>query len=225
MGYSHGAAIATLVHEYIFYNRPDLRENLWGYGFGCPRCFWGFLPSKEVQGRWARFFPIRSIDDLVTHLPPAVLWVPPCAFGIYRGQKGKIPESGGAPTGELSKRTEKPEGGSAGDSTGSPAENQTRDTAGTPIHGKTKVAHWKKQLRAGSSWRRRGSRTLWMPGGLGLNGCLPAFFGCSSKKRRRFSASCRLPKSRAFCTFHGAEGSAVFWTFARVLKSSGPSCF
>ena len=77
------------------------------------------------------------------------LWVPPCAFGIYRGQKGKIPESGGAPTGELSKRTEKPEGGSAGDSTGSPAENQTRDTAGTPIHGKTKVAHWKKQLRAG----------------------------------------------------------------------------
>ena len=72
VGYSHGAAIATLVHEYIFYNRPDLRENLWGYGFGCPRCFWGFLPSKEVQGRWARFFPIRNIDDLVTHLPPAV---------------------------------------------------------------------------------------------------------------------------------------------------------
>lgn len=72
VGYSHGAAIATMVHEYIFYNRPDLRENLWGYGFGCPRCFWGFLPSKEVQGRWARFFPIRNIDDLVTHLPPAV---------------------------------------------------------------------------------------------------------------------------------------------------------
>ena len=89
MGYSHGAAIATLVHEYIFYNRPDLRENLWGYGFGCPRCFWGFHPSKEVQGRWARFFPIRNIDDLVTHLPPAVLGYRHVHSVYTVGERGK----------------------------------------------------------------------------------------------------------------------------------------
>ena len=71
VGYSHGAAIATLAHEYVWFNRPDLRENgLEGYGFGCPRCYWGFKIKKSLKERWANFHPIRNENDLVTHVPP-----------------------------------------------------------------------------------------------------------------------------------------------------------
>lgn len=72
VGYSHGAAIALLCHEYIWFNRPDLRATLEGYGFGCPRVIWGFL-SDDVARRWEKFLVIRNIDDIVTHLPPAAL--------------------------------------------------------------------------------------------------------------------------------------------------------
>ena len=41
VGYSHGAAIATLAHEYVWFLRPDLRPFLSGYGFGCPGVFVG----------------------------------------------------------------------------------------------------------------------------------------------------------------------------------------
>ena len=43
VGYSHGAALAVLCHEYAWYHRPDLREDLESYGFGCPRVIWGHL--------------------------------------------------------------------------------------------------------------------------------------------------------------------------------------
>lgn len=71
-GYSHGAAIALLCHEYVWFTRPDLRTSLEGYGFGCPRVIWG-APSAEVRRRWESFTVVRNIDDAVTHLPPAVL--------------------------------------------------------------------------------------------------------------------------------------------------------
>ena len=71
VGYSHGAAIAVLCHEYIWYNRPDLHESIEGYGFGCPRVFWG-LRLKHITNRWSRFTVIRNIDDIVTHVPPAI---------------------------------------------------------------------------------------------------------------------------------------------------------
>jgi len=71
-GYSHGAAIAVLCHEYIWYARADLRPRLESYGFGCPRVIWGVtLPS--IAKRWERFVVIRNLNDLVTHLPPACL--------------------------------------------------------------------------------------------------------------------------------------------------------
>ncbi|MBQ9134361.1 MAG: lipase family protein [Clostridia bacterium] len=70
-GYSHGAAVAVLCHEYVWYNRPDLRETVEGYGFGCPRVFWG-IPSPNLKRRFENFTVIRNIDDLVTHLPPRV---------------------------------------------------------------------------------------------------------------------------------------------------------
>lgn len=69
VGYSHGGALALLCHEYVWYHRPDLRDRLEGYGFGCPRVFWG-LRRKSLRRRWERFFVIRNGNDLVTHLPP-----------------------------------------------------------------------------------------------------------------------------------------------------------
>ncbi len=70
-GYSHGAALAVLCHEYVWYHRPELRQRLEGYGFGCPRVLWG-IRSDEVLTRWERFCVIRNMDDLVTHVPPAI---------------------------------------------------------------------------------------------------------------------------------------------------------
>ena len=69
VGYSHGAAIALLCHEYVWYHRPDLRGTLCGYGFGCPRVLYGCLPP-EIAVRWESFWRIDNEDDIVTHLPP-----------------------------------------------------------------------------------------------------------------------------------------------------------
>ena len=69
VGYSHGAAIATLCHEYVWFNRPDLRYTLEGYGFGCPRCYFGRM-NKQLKARWENFTPIRNLNDIVTHVPP-----------------------------------------------------------------------------------------------------------------------------------------------------------
>ena len=68
-GYSHGAAIAVLCHEYCKYNRPDIEIE--GYGFGCPRVVWGFL-RKNVKERFKGFAVIRNGGDIVTKVPPAI---------------------------------------------------------------------------------------------------------------------------------------------------------
>lgn len=72
-GYSHGAAIAALCHEYVWFHRPALRKNIHGYGFGCPRFYWGIFPRKKLKQRWENFTVIRNGRDFVTHLPPALL--------------------------------------------------------------------------------------------------------------------------------------------------------
>lgn len=69
-GYSHGAAIALLCHEYCKFNRSDILIE--GYGFGAPRVVWGFL-RKAVKQRFDGFTVVRNGCDIVTHLPPAVL--------------------------------------------------------------------------------------------------------------------------------------------------------
>ena len=71
VGYSHGAALAVLCHEYIWYHRPDLRQSICGYGYGCPRVLYGCV-SEELAQRWEHFYVIRNLDDLVTHLPPRI---------------------------------------------------------------------------------------------------------------------------------------------------------
>lgn len=68
-GYSHGAAIALLCHEYCKYNRPDCKVT--GTGFGSPRVIWGFL-RPSVKRRFEDFTVVRNKNDIVTHVPPAI---------------------------------------------------------------------------------------------------------------------------------------------------------
>lgn len=72
-GYSHGAALALLAHEYCAFHRPDLAGAIRGFGFGCPRVVWGPLPAR-VKARFAHFTVVRNCRDLITHLPPALLF-------------------------------------------------------------------------------------------------------------------------------------------------------
>lgn len=68
-GYSHGAAIALLCHEYCKFNRPDCMVT--GYGFGAPRVVWGFM-RKAVRERFEGFVVVRNKRDIVTHVPPVL---------------------------------------------------------------------------------------------------------------------------------------------------------
>ncbi len=87
-GYSHGAAIALLCHEYCKFHRPDI--GTYGYGFGSPRVIWGF-PNKRVRERFKGFRVIRNRGDIVTHLPPAIFGFKHCptivtiGMGDYNG--------------------------------------------------------------------------------------------------------------------------------------------
>lgn len=87
-GYSHGAALAVLCHEYIWYARADLRPMLKSYGFGCPRVIWGLL-APSIAKRWNGFFVIRNLNDLVTHLPPSCLGYRHVGEVIEIGMRGK----------------------------------------------------------------------------------------------------------------------------------------
>lgn len=71
-GYSHGAALALLCHEYCVFHRPELKGRIEGYGFGCPRVVWGPLRAP-IKARFERFTVIRNGKDLVTHVPPLLL--------------------------------------------------------------------------------------------------------------------------------------------------------
>ncbi len=88
VGFSHGAALSVLCHEYAYYHRPDIRENIFGYGFGCPRVIFG-RKSEEHKRIWKNFTVIRNIDDIVTHLPPSLLGFFHVGQLIEIGQHGK----------------------------------------------------------------------------------------------------------------------------------------
>lgn len=70
-GYSHGAALALLCHEYCVYHLPVMakREHIVGIGFGCPRVVWGRL-RRRIARRFENFYVIRNGRDLVTRVPP-----------------------------------------------------------------------------------------------------------------------------------------------------------
>ena len=87
VGYSHGAALSLLCHEYVWYTREDIRENIEGYGFGCPRVVFGHVENEWE--RWKGFCVIRNIGDLITHLPPKALGYRHKGRLIEIGEKGK----------------------------------------------------------------------------------------------------------------------------------------
>ena len=88
VGYSHGASIAMLCHEYVWFNRPDLRERLVGYGFGSPRVYWGWFISKQLKQRWENFYAVRNLNDAVTYLPPVPFGFRHISKVINIGEKG-----------------------------------------------------------------------------------------------------------------------------------------
>lgn len=88
VGYSHGAALAVLCHEYVWFHRLDLRNAIEGYGFGCPRVIWGKLHGGR-QERWRHFTVIRNLDDVVTHLPPVFLGYTHVGELLEIGERGK----------------------------------------------------------------------------------------------------------------------------------------
>lgn len=85
-GYSHGAALAFLCHEYIWFNRPDLRSRLNGYGYGGPRVLWGQSIPRE---RWKNFIRVCNTGDIVTRLPPKLLGYRHAGKPLYIGERGK----------------------------------------------------------------------------------------------------------------------------------------
>ena len=87
-GYSHGAAMAVFCHEYVWFHRPELRNSIEGYGFGCPRVFWG-IPTGKATRRWEHFTVIRNLNDLVTHVPPAFLGYSHVGTILEIGERGK----------------------------------------------------------------------------------------------------------------------------------------
>lgn len=70
VGYSHGGALAMLAHEFIWFHRPDLRDNLVTYAFGAPRVYGGIKLPDELKERWENFYLIRVKNDIVSYLPP-----------------------------------------------------------------------------------------------------------------------------------------------------------
>ena len=88
VGYSHGAALAVLCHEYVWFNRPDLRHMIEGYGFASPRVIWG-AQTYSLTKRWRNFTVIRNINDIVTHVPPKILGYTHVGSLLEIGKKGK----------------------------------------------------------------------------------------------------------------------------------------
>ena len=93
VGYSHGAALAMLCHEFCKFHRPELK--ITGYGFGCPRVLWG-LYGKDILSRWDGFYNIRNYDDIVTHLPPQILGYKHVGEVVDLTPKGKYNKRGQA---------------------------------------------------------------------------------------------------------------------------------
>ena len=88
VGYSHGAALAVFCHEYVWFHRPDLRDFLESYAFGCPRVLWGRIRA-DIAARWLTFTIIRNIPDIVTHVPPHILGYRHVGHMLEIGQTGK----------------------------------------------------------------------------------------------------------------------------------------
>lgn len=70
IGYSHGAALACLAQEYIWFNRPDIRDNCYAFAFEPPRVFCGCKIPEGLKERWENLYVFQNGWDIVTHVPP-----------------------------------------------------------------------------------------------------------------------------------------------------------
>lgn len=89
VGFSHGAAIALLCHEFVWYNYPRYRESLQSFGFGCPRVLKDGEAIADIRNRWDTFFRVSNLDDFITHLPPESFGFVHVGHLIEIGEKGR----------------------------------------------------------------------------------------------------------------------------------------
>jgi hypothetical protein len=87
IGYSHGAALACLAQEYIWFNRKDIRNNCYSFAFEPPRVFCGWRIPEELKERWANLYIFRNGKDIITHLPPAIFGFKHVGNMVKIGQK------------------------------------------------------------------------------------------------------------------------------------------
>lgn len=67
LGFSHGAALTVLAHEFFTYNGYRVES----HGFGCPRVLW--MPSKDIRSRFTNLILHQARGDIVTKIPPAFI--------------------------------------------------------------------------------------------------------------------------------------------------------
>lgn len=89
VGYSHGAALTCLAQEYIWFNRPDIRDNCFAFAFESPRVFCGWRRPAYLRERWSNLFVFRNGKDLVTHVPPRLFGFKHVGNFIRIGQSRK----------------------------------------------------------------------------------------------------------------------------------------
>ena len=68
VGYSHGGALALLCTEDMEFLHGESYV-IMGVGFASPRVVWGSIPGS-VKKRFSKYYVVRNIGDIVTHLPP-----------------------------------------------------------------------------------------------------------------------------------------------------------
>lgn len=95
IGYSHGAALACLAQEYVWFNRPDIRDNCYAFAFESPRVFCGCHIPENLKQRWANLYVFRNGHDIVTHAPPAIFGFKHVGNLIKIGQSRKNVVKGG----------------------------------------------------------------------------------------------------------------------------------
>ena len=85
VGYSQGAAIATLCYGDLYDRRAVAPSSLFCYAFASPRVLWGRVDEE----RWRGLTVIRNLDDLVTHLPPSALGFRHVGRLLEIGERGR----------------------------------------------------------------------------------------------------------------------------------------
>jgi len=87
VGYSHGAALAVLAHEDLWFNNKSIIT----YTFGGPRVVW--MPNKKILSRWNGLTRIKLNGDIVTNLPPWLLGYKHVGIEMKLGNKHFIPKA------------------------------------------------------------------------------------------------------------------------------------